>query len=151
MKCLVLGTALTLVFVAPSYRAISVTRCGDERTADAVELAAQVRDLQKQLAESCRIVAAGTATWRLGKAQNNSTSVRVQLKDEEIASRLGEDYIVLLTNRYSGYPFYVPYWKKAGDGFDITLVDPTLAPEGSVSDIFNVNRTFLVDWIVVKK
>jgi hypothetical protein len=51
---------------------------------------------------SPRIVAAGTATWKLGKVQDNSTSVRVQLKDE-IALRLGDDYIVILTSRYSGY------------------------------------------------
>src|SRR5262249_46650903 len=47
---------------------------------------------QKQAPEP-RIVAAGTAVWKLGRAQNNSTSVRVQLKDE-IASKLGDDYIV---------------------------------------------------------
>jgi len=72
------------------------------------------------------MVAAGTATWQLGKVQNNSTSVRVQLK-EGMASRLGEDYIVLLSNRFSGYPFYSPYWKKAKDGFDISiLVSPPM-------------------------
>jgi hypothetical protein len=100
--------------------------------------------------ETPRIVAAGTATWQLGKVQDNATSVRVQLK-EAIASHIGEDYIVFLSNRNSGYPFYSPYWKKAADGFDITLVDASLARNGTVSYIFKVNRTFLVDWIVVKK
>jgi len=150
MKLVLLCTALTLVFVTASYHETSATESGDQKTTDVENLAAQIRDLRKQLTERPHIVAAGTATWQLGKVQNNSTSVRVQLKDE-IASRLGEDYIVVLTNRYSGYPFYSPYWKKAKDGFDITLVDPALAPNGTVSYIFNINRTFLVDWIVVKK
>lgn len=150
MKLVLFGMALTLVFVVASYQGKSAAESGDQKTTEVENLAAQVRDLKKQIMETPRIVAAGTATWQLGKVQNNSTSVRVQLKDE-IASRLGEDYIVLLANRYSEYPFYSPYWKKAKDGFNITLVDPGLAPDGTVSYIINVNRTFLVDWIVVKK
>jgi hypothetical protein len=150
MKLILSGLAFALVLLAVSYRGSSATESGDSKTADLEKLAAQVKDLQRQLAETPRIVAAGTATWKLGKVQNNSTNVRVQLKNE-IASKLGEDYIVLLTNRYSGYPYYSPYWKKANDGFDITLVDPALAPDGTVSYIINVNRTFLIDWIVVKK
>ena len=104
---------------------------------------------QKQSAEP-RIVAAGTAIWKLGKAQHNSTSVRVQVKDE-IASKLGEDYIVLLTPRYTGYPYYSAYWKKANDGFDVFLVDPEIGSTGSRSYLFEVNRNYPVDWIVVKK
>jgi hypothetical protein len=100
--------------------------------------------------QSPRIVAAGTATWQLGKVQDNATSVHVSLRDD-IASRLGDDYIVLLTMRNGGYPYYSAYWKKAKNGFDITLIDPAIAPGGNVSYIFNVNRTFLVDWMVVKK
>ena len=150
MKLALLCMALTLVFLAASYRGSSATESGDQKTTEVENLAAQIRDLKKQMMETPRIIAAGTATWQLGNAQNNSTSVRVHLKDE-IASKIGEDYIVLLTNRYSGYPFYSPYWKKAKDGFDITLVDTALAPNGTVSYIINVNRTFLVDWIVVKK
>jgi hypothetical protein len=143
----VLPCVALAIFLAAAYYAASATEVGDQKgTPTDVE-----KDLQKKLAEHTpRIVAAGTATWQLGQAQNNATSVRVQLKDE-IASKLGDDYIVILTGRYSGYPFYVPYWKKARDGFDITLVDPTLAPNGSVSYIINVNRNFPVDWVVVKK
>jgi len=150
MNRIVLASVLILVFAAAAFSGSPATEPPVTKTPDVEKLAAQLRDLQKQISETPRIVAAGTATWRLGKAQDNSTSVRVQLKDE-IASRLGDDYIVILTSRYSGYPFYSPYWKKAEDRFDITLVDPTLAPDGTVSYIINVNRTFLIDWIVVKK
>jgi hypothetical protein len=97
-----------------------------------------------------RIVSAGTAVWKLGKVQDNTTSVRVNLKDD-ITARLGEEYIVLLTPRFTGFPHYVPYWKKAKDGFDIVLVDPSIARGGSVSYLFAVNREFPVDWIVVRK
>ena len=84
--------------------------------------------------------------------QDNATNVRVQLK-ADVAARLGDDYIVLLTNRFptGGYPFFAPYWKRAKDGFDITLVDVTLAPESVVSYAFNKNKTYLIDWIVVQK
>lgn len=104
---------------------------------------------QKPPAEP-RIVAAGTAIWKLGRAQNNSTSVRVQLRDE-IAAKVGDDYIVLLTTRYTGFPYYSAYWKKAKDGFDIFLVDPEIGSTGSRSYLFEVNRDYPVDWIVVKK
>jgi hypothetical protein len=150
MRFALLATVLALTLTAASYHRTSATESGDSKTADVEKLASQIKELRKQMAETPRIVAAGTATLKLGKVQNNSTSVRVQLKNE-IASQLGQDYLVLLTNRYSGYPFYVPYWKKANDGFDIILVDLALASDGTVSYIINVNRTFLVDWIVVKK
>jgi hypothetical protein len=88
--------------------------------------------------------------WKLGKVQDNATSVRVQL-NRDIAARIGEEYIVLLTPRFTGFPYYVPYWKKAKDGFDIMLVDTSLAQGGTVSYIFEVNREFPVDWIVVRK
>jgi hypothetical protein len=149
----ILDFAIPLLLVAAYFHAVSATetdRIQGGRT-EVEKLAAQVKELQKQIAEqSPRIVAAGTATWKLGKAQNHTTSVRVQLKDE-VASRLGDDYLVILTSRHTGYPFYSAYWKKAKDGFDIILVDPTVAPGGSVSYIFNVNNDFPVDWIVVKK
>jgi hypothetical protein len=104
---------------------------------------------QKQAAEP-RIVAAGTAIWKLGNAQNNRTSVRVQLK-HEFAAKIGTDYIVLLTPRYTGFPYYSAYWKKAKDGFEIYLVDPEIGSTGSRSYLFEVNRDYPVDWIVVKK
>jgi hypothetical protein len=106
---------------------------------------------QKQAAEQTpRIVCAGTAVWKLGRVQDNATSVRVQLQDD-IAARIGEDYIVLLTPRFTGFPYYIPYWKKAQGGFDIVLVDPSLAQGGTVSYIIPVNREFPVDWMVVRK
>jgi hypothetical protein len=150
MKLILFALVFAFGFLAATLHATNARESGNSKTTDIEKLTSQIKDLQKKINESPRIVAAGTATWKLGKAQNNSTAVRVQLKDE-IAARLGEDFIVLLTNRYSGYPYYSPYWKKTNDGFDITLVDPTLAPDGTVSYIINVNRTFLVDWIVVKK
>jgi hypothetical protein len=150
MKRALLVTAVAVVLVAVSFSGTFATEPGDGKASEIEKLSREIKDMQKQLAEAPRVVAAGTATWKLGKVQDNASSVRVQLRDE-IASRLGEDYIVVLTNRYSGYPFYSPYWKKANDGFDITLVDTGLAPDGTVSYIINVNRTFLIDWIVVKK
>jgi hypothetical protein len=121
----------------------------------------QLKDLQKLVAdlqarmsqlESPRIIAAGTATFHLGVVQDNATNARVKLNPDVVA-RLGSDYIVLLTNRYptGGYPFFDPYWKLAKDGFDITLVDTTLGPNSTSSYESNKNRTFLIDWIVVKK
>jgi hypothetical protein len=128
--------------------------------ADANTLAAQVKELQKLVAElqtrvselqKPRIVAAGTATFNLGAEQDNATRVRVQLNGD-VAARLGEDYVVLLTTRFptGGYPFFVPYWKRARDGFDVTLVDVTLGPD-STSSYANRNKTYLIDWVVVKK
>src|SRR6185295_15274082 len=88
---------------------------------DVEALAGQVKELQKQLAalqarvhdtQTPRIIAAGTATFELGKVQNNATFVRVKLS-ADITARLGDDYIVLLTTRLptGSYPLYVPYWK----------------------------------------
>jgi hypothetical protein len=105
----------------------------------------------KDVAGPPRIVAAGTATFKLGAEQDNATFTRVQTSDE-IAARLGEDYIVLLTARYpaGGYPFFVPYWKKAKDGFDVTLVDVTLGPNATASYATQA-KSYPVDWVVVKK
>jgi hypothetical protein len=106
---------------------------------------------QKQAAEQTpRIAVAGTAIWKLGKVQNNATSVHVQL-NAEIAGKIGDDYIVLLTPRLTSYPFFVPYWKKAKDGFDITLVDPSLGQGSTAEYLFAVNRDYPVDWVVIKK
>jgi len=118
------------------------------------DLQKQVVDLQARMSqlEIPRIIAAGTATFHLGAVQDNSTNTRVKLAADVVA-QLGKDYIVLLTNRYptGGYPFFDPYWKLAKDGFDITLVDTTLGPNSTSSYEYNKNRTFLIDWIVVKK
>jgi outer membrane murein-binding lipoprotein Lpp len=120
-------------------------------------LAGQIKELQKQVAElqsqvrdlkTPRIVAAGTATVRIGPRQDNKNSVRVKLPGDIVAS-LGDNYIVELTNRYpTGGSFFVAYWKKATDGFDILLADPSL--EGIE---LNPNRTepYFIDWIVVRK
>jgi TolA-binding protein len=127
---------------------------------DVAPPAGQIKDLQKQVAElqtrvnelqKPRIIAAGTATFNLGEEQDNATRTRVQLSGE-VATRLGDDYIVLLTTRFpaGGYPFFVPYWKRAKDGFDVTLVDVTLGPNATAS-YANRNKAYLIDWIVVKK
>lgn len=148
---------------APEWNVNTGDQKDSKKTASAEvdALAVQVKELQKQVAElqaragalpTPRIVAAGTATFQLGKVQDNATNVRVPLSGD-IAARLGEDYIVLLTNRFptGGFPFFAPYWKRAKDGFDITLVDVTLGPNSTVSNLYNRNKTFLIDWIVVKK
>jgi len=126
---------------------------------DVEALAGQVKELQKQLAalqartsETPRIIAAGTATFALGKVQDNATFVRVKL-NADVTARLGDDYIVLLTTRVptGRFPLYVPYWRKAKDGFDVTLASVTLGPDGTVSYLFKTDKTFPIDWIVVKK
>jgi hypothetical protein len=114
------------------------------------ELQKQLADLKAQVTElkSPRIIAAGTATMRLGPQQDNKTSLRIKL-GADVASRLGGECIVQLTNRYpTGDTFFVAYWRKAADGFDILLADPSL--EGIQ---INPNRTvpYVVDWIVVQK
>jgi len=129
--------------------------------ADVETLAGQVKELQKQVAAlqartngqmPPRIIAAGTATFELGKVQANATFVRVKL-NADVTARLGDEYIVLLATRLptSRSPLYVPYWKKAEDGFDVTLADVTLAPNGNVSYLYKTDKTFPIDWIVVKK
>ena len=133
----------------------------DSKTLPADAQAQQLKELQKQVADlqtrvsqmqSPRIVAAGTATFHLGAVQDNATNVRVRLAPDVVA-RLGVDYIVLLTNRFpaGGYPFFDPFWTVAKDGFDITLVDVTLGPGSTASYESNKNKTFLIDWIVVRK
>jgi hypothetical protein len=80
--------------------------------------AGQFKELQKQIAvlqgqvkelkSSPRIIAAGTVTIRLGREQDNKTSLRVKLPADVVA-RLGGNCIVQLTNRYpSGDTFFVP-------------------------------------------
>jgi hypothetical protein len=135
---------------------------GDEsaKSAPAIGVPDQIKNLQQQLADlkkqigearGPRIVAAGTAVWTRPQWQANSTNTRVKL-NPEIAAQLGKDYIVLLTNRspVGGYPWFSCYWKIARDGFDVTLVDPTIAG-GSSSSYDNNNTSYLVDWAVVKK
>jgi hypothetical protein len=65
---------------------------------------------------------------------------------------LGDDYIVLITNRFpaGGFPFLDAYWKKAKDGFDILLVDASIA-DGTSASYANKNKNYLIDWIVDKK
>jgi hypothetical protein len=120
-------------------------------------VAAQIKDLQKQVAElqsqkgdlkTPRIIAAGTATVRLGPQQDNKTSIHIKLRADVVA-RLGGNFIVELTNRYpTGDSFFVPYWKPAVDGFDILLADPSL--EG-VQINPNRREPYYIDWIVVQK
>lgn len=157
-------TASLALFLCLNGRATFADNPADPAKApptDVAALAEQVKELQKQVADlrtrvgetqEPRIVAAGTATFKLGKVQDNATNAHVQLK-EEIAAKIGDDYIVIVTNRFpsGGYPFFAPYWKTAKDGFDITLVDSNLGPNGSASYLFSVTKNYLIDWIVVKK
>jgi hypothetical protein len=157
---LLIFTAATLGLVALNVndrRAISAAEpaANSGNVQDAV--AAQINDLQKQVAElrsqvsdlkTPRIIAAGTATVRLGPQQDNKTSIRIKLR-ADVVSQLGGNYIVQLTNRYpTGDSFFVAYWKAAADGFDIFLADPSL-----VGVQINPNRRepYYIDWIVVQK
>ncbi len=120
----------------------------------------QLKDLQKQFADlktqisqqGPRIVAAGTAKWLRPRIQANDTIARVKLSPE-IAAQLGKQYIVLLTNRYptGGYPWFDCYWSIASDGFNITLVDPTITGGTQTASYETGGTTYLVDWVVVKK
>ena len=94
---------------------------------DDQNLSTQIKDLQKQIAvlqtqvndlKKFRIIAAGTATLKLGPRQDNKNSIRVKLP-VEIVTQLGNNCIVQLTNRYPPTPiFFVPYWRPANDGID---------------------------------
>ncbi len=127
---------------------------------DTQDVASQLKELQQQMGElrkqvgemsKPRIVAAGSATYNRPAIQDNSTFSRVKLSPE-IASKLGDDYIVLLTNRYptGGYPFFGVYWKRATDGFDIYLVDIDIN-DGTTASYSNPNTKYLIDWAVVRK
>lgn len=121
---------------------------------DVAALAAQVKELQKQVAAlqgQSRIVASGTATWTRPDVLTNGTSVHVALP-AEIAARLGKDDVVLLTNRLpqSGYPYFAPSWSPSQGGFEITLVETTLA-NGGAMEYARAGRTYLVDWVVVRR
>jgi hypothetical protein len=138
------------------YAAARETQAARKAPADARTLTTQVEELQKQVEElraasAPRIIAAGTATFVRPETQDNTAKTHVKL-NAEIASKLGEDYLVLLTNRYptGGYPYFSVYWKLAKDGFDIYLVDSTLN-WGTTASYTNNNRTYLIDWVVVKK
>ena len=98
-----------------------------------------------------QLVAAGTATYVRPAIQDNKRAVRVKLP-AEIAAHLGDDYIVLLTNRFptGGYPFFSVYWRPAADGFDISLVDVEVGG-GTTASYDNPNTKYLVDWLVIKK
>jgi hypothetical protein len=128
----------------PPIESASVAEQMKELKKQVTELQSRLNELQKQ-----RIVAAGTATFNLGAEQDNATFTRVPLT-ADVAKRLGDDYIVLLTARFpvGGYPFFVPYWKRARDGFDVTLVDVALGPNSTAS-YGNRNKAYLIDWIVV--
>jgi hypothetical protein len=172
---LIATTAFTVLFLVTLSCVNAVATSATQSTSDTVDQAGsaktppanadtpvlQVKELRKQFADlqarvsqmqTPRIIAAGTATFHLGAVQDNATSARVQL-DGGVAARLGADYIVLLTNRFptGGYPFFAPYWQRAKDGFDITLVDVTLGPDSTASYAYNKNKIYLIDWVVVKK
>jgi outer membrane murein-binding lipoprotein Lpp len=122
----------------------------DSLSSQVKELQKQVHELQKQVGgQKPHIVAAGTATWKCPDVQRNTLSTRVKLP-KDVVKGLGTDYIVLLTNRLpAGYPYFVPHWKLAEDGFDITPVDTAVSDTTAAS--YAVKRTYLIDWVVVKK
>jgi hypothetical protein len=157
---LLLGSFIGLFCIYGSVTTSARATSSPSQKGDPNTLAGQFQELQKQVADlqklvtelqKTRIVASGTTTFKLAGDQDNATNIRVML-NEEIAKRIGEDYIVLLTQRFpaGGYPFFVPLWKRASDGFDITLVDVALGPNETAS-YANKNKSYLVDWIVVKK
>jgi hypothetical protein len=151
----VLFFLVTLNFNRPA--SVAAQPAADSRNdKDAV---GQIKELQKQVAElqsqvsdlkAPRIVAAGTATIKLGPTHDNRTSTRVKLRSEVVA-QLGGNCIVQLTNRYpTRSSFFVPYWKPATDGFDITLADPALVGTAIISKR-DQNDPYFIDWIVVQK
>jgi hypothetical protein len=153
LPIVVLAALLCLATISPSQ---PNAQAADDKDS----VAEQVKVLQKQIAElqarlnemqKVRILAAGTATWTRPQSLENKTSVRVKLP-ADVTAQLGKDYIVLLTNRFptGGYPYFAPFWKAAPDGFDITLVDPSLG-NGDAAGYDNPNKTYLIDWVVVKK
>lgn len=125
----------------------------DQNTAGQIkELQTQIAELQSQVSalKTPRIVAAGTATIKLGPTHDNRTSTRVKLRGD-VADQLGGNCIVQLTNRYpTGGSYFVPYWKPATDGFDIILADPSLVGTLIVSQRGQA-EPYLIDWIVVQK
>jgi hypothetical protein len=153
LPIVILAALLCLAAISPSQ---PYAQAADDKDS----VAEQVKVFQKQVAElqarlnemqKVRIVAAGTATWTRPQDQANKTTVRVKLP-ADVTAQLGKDYIVLLTNRFptGGYPYFAPFWKTAPDGFDITLVDPALG-NGESASYDNPNKTYGIDWVVVKK
>jgi hypothetical protein len=159
LSTVIITTAL-LGLVALSWKDRAATSAPQSKASaegDKDSVSDQVKELQKQLAELQKqvgeqkphIVAAGTATWKCPDIQRNDSSTRVKLPNDVVAG-LGKDYIVLLTNRLpGGFPYFVPHWKLAPDGFDITPVDTTVTATTPAG--YGVNRTYLIDWVVVKK
>jgi hypothetical protein len=125
------------------------TPTATDRTAPADSAAAA--DHNNSAVHAPQLVAAGTAKYVRPANQDNKRAVRVKLP-AEIAAHLGDDYIVLLTNRFptGGYPFFSVYWRPAADGFDISLVDVELG-DGNTASYDNPNTKYLVDWLVIKK
>jgi hypothetical protein len=70
----------------------------------------------------------------------------------EVAAQIGKDSVVMLTNRFPqyGYPFLAPYWMPGTGGFDIALVETSLA-NGSIVQYAHANRNYQVDWVVVRR
>jgi len=152
--------AIILVAIGVSAALLRNALCADDNPGKPPDAAVTVQQLQQQLADlkkqigemgKSRIVAAGTATYTRPAFQDNKSFSRVKLS-AETASKLGDDYIVLLTNRFptGGYPYFEAYWKRSADGFDIYLVDISMA-DGTSASYDNPNSKYLIDWAVVKK
>jgi len=129
--------------------------------ADLGTLAGQIKELQKQVAalqaragaaSAPRIIAAGTATWhRPGfpkQSDYDAGQARCRCR-REAGDRLHRAADEPVSQR--GYPFFVPYWKPANDGFDVILVDTSIDGDGETSNYPNPNTTYPIDWVVVKK
>jgi len=156
---LVFATALLFLvtFNFNGLPAISASQPATNPSDDKESVVGQIKELQKQVAElqrqvrdskTPRIVAAGTATITLPREQDNKQRIRVKLP-ADIAAQLGGNCIVQLTNRYpTGGSFFVPYWKRAADGFDIFVADPSMT---SGNYIINDKEPYYIDWIVVQK
>jgi hypothetical protein len=161
LSLLIFTTAL-LFLVSLNFhdrRATFASQAEVDSSTDKDAVPGQIKELQKQVAElqsqvtdlrTPRLVAAGTATIKLGATHDNRTSIRVKLRGDVVA-QLGGNCIVQLTNRYpTGGSFFVPYWKQATDGFDILLADPSLVGTAIISNRGR-NEPYYIDWTVVQK
>jgi hypothetical protein len=157
---LLILTGALLVLITFSFNglpAISASQPATNPGDDKESVVGQIKELQKQVAELQRqvrdpktpgIVAAGTATITLPRIQDNKQRILVKLS-ADIAAQLGGNCIVQLTNRYpTGGSFFVSYWKRAADGFDILVADPSMT---SGNYIINDKEPYYIDWIVIQK
>ena len=125
---LLLGSFIGLFCIYGSVTTSARATSSPSQKGDPNTLAGQFQELQKQVADlqklvtelqKTRIVASGTTTFKLAGDQDNATNVRVVL-NEEIAKRIGEDYIVLLTRRFPTAVIRFPFLSGSGRLMDLT-------------------------------